>query len=328
VSETVCFGEVLLVGGGAIALQAHLPLLRGLPGLRRLVLFELAPARRREIQERFADDRVLEFPESLPVGRAFDLAVLATPPQFHLEDFQRLEPTCARFVLEKPMARDLADAEEIARHAETTGKSVAVHLPRAEISAFDALADLYRNSRYGALRRVEIHDGRVFDWPSVSPALFSREITGGGVLVDLGPHVLERLLAVFGSLDVQECRVDCDRGAVEANVRLELTGDGRVPILVQMSRNRNLSGTALFEFEQATCRIGLMDPDLELTTAGGQRLRVRPVDDEGDVGFATMVGRFYRRRVVEGRSNLARAVQTMRLMDRAYRIAQPFSEGF
>lgn len=314
------FQDVLLVGGGAIALEAHLPRLRGLPGNRRVVLFELDPGRRAEIRERFRDDTALELPEALPEA-PFDLAVLATPPRFHLPDVVRLAPRCSRFVIEKPLAHTREDAEEIARLLE--GRLLAVHMPRAELGAFDLLADLYRRRRYGALTSVQVHDGRVFDWPAVSPALFSKEISGGGVLMDLGPHVLERLLAVFASLDVRGCQVDGDRGAVEANAVLELVGDGEVPITVTMSRNRHLSGTATLAFEDAECRVGLMSPEVHV----GPFL-VRPKEDEGDVGFSTLVGRFYRRRVVEGRSDPARSLTVMRLLDDAYRVAGPMRGGF
>lgn len=314
------FPDALLVGGGAIALEAHLPRLRGLPGNRRVVLFELDPHRRAELRERFRDDQALELPDALPEG-PFDLAVLATPPKFHLPDVVRLAPRCARFVIEKPLAHTRRDAEEIVRLLE--GKLLAVHMPRAELGTFDVVADLYRRRRYGALLRVQVHDGRVFDWPAVSPALFSKDLSGGGVLMDLGPHVLERLLAVFESLELRDCRVDGDRGAVEANAVLELLGDGEVPVTVSLSRNRHLSNTALFHFQDAEARAGLMSPDLEVGT-----VTMRSREDTGPVGFGELVRRFYQRRVVEGRPDARRALAVMRLLAQAYERARPLRGGF
>lgn len=319
------FQDVLLVGGGAIALEAHLPRLRGLPGNRRVALFELNPERRAEIRERFRDDAALELPDALPED-PFDLAVLATPPRFHLQDVERLAPRCPRFVIEKPLAHTLADAEAIARLLE--GRHLAVHMPRAELGAFALVADLYRRRRFGALVSMQVHDGRVFDWPAVSPALFSKELSGGGVLMDLGPHVLERLLALFATLEVRGCRVDGDRGAVEANAVLDLLGDAEVPVTVAMSRNRRLSGTATLTFQEAECRVDLMGPQVRLTPATGLPLEFRATEDAGDVGFGTLVSRFYQRRVVEGRTDPSRSVQVMRLLDEAYRLAQPFRGGF
>lgn len=314
------FPDVLLVGGGAIALEAHLPRLRGLPGNRRVVLFELDPQRRAWIRERFRDDAALELPDALPEGR-FDLAVLATPPRFHLPDVVRLAPRCDRFVIEKPLAHTRQDAEEIARLLE--GKLLAVHMPRAELGTFDVLADLYRRQRFGPLLRVQVHDGRVFDWPAVSPALFSKELSGGGVLMDLGPHVLERLLALFTTLELEDCRVDGDRGAVEANAVLDLLGDGEVPITVSLSRNRNLTNTAHFHFQEAEARAGLMAPELQVGD-----VTIRSQGDAGPVGFGELVRRFYQRRVVEGRSDATRSVAVMRLLGEAYERARPLQGGF
>lgn len=314
------FPDVLLVGGGAIALEAHLPRLRGLPGNRRVVLFELNPQRRAEIRDRYRDDASLELPDALPEER-FDLAVLATPPKFHLPDVVRLAPLCERFVIEKPLAHTLRDAEEIALRLE--GKLLAVHMPRAELGTFERVADLYRHRRYGALLQVEIQDGRVFDWPAVSPALFSKDLSGGGVLMDLGPHVLERLLALFATLELVECRVDGDRGAVEANAVLDLLGDGKVPVTVALSRNRHLSNTAEFRFEQADGRAGLMAPDLQIGD-----VTLRSLEDAGSVGFGELVRRFYQRRVVEGGADVTRSLAVMRLLDRAYEVARPLQGGF
>lgn len=323
--ETPTFPRVLLAGGGAIALEAHLPQLRGLPGNRRVVLYELSASRRAAIRERYRDDVALELPEQLPEG-PFDLAVLATPPGCHLQEVLRWRPSCPRFVLEKPMARTLEEARAIASNLE--GALMAVHMPRAELAAFDVLKDLYTQGRYGALQAVQIHDGRVFDWPSVSAALFSKEMSGGGVMVDLGPHILERLLHLFTGLEVEQCLVDGDRGAVEANAVLQLRGDDRIPVTVTMSRNRHLSGTAVLTFAEAEARVGLMAPTVHLAPRQGPGMTLCPDEDTGSVPFRTLVARFYQRRVVEGRSHPGRALEVMRLLDEAYRVARPLQGGF
>jgi predicted dehydrogenase len=319
------FPRVLLAGGGAIALEAHLPQLRGLPGNRCVVLYELSAARRAAIRKRYRDDVALELPEKLPEG-PFDLAVLATPPSCHLQEVLRWRPSCPRFVIERPMARTLEEARAIVSNLE--GALMAVHMPRAELAAFDVLKDLYDRGRYGTLQSVQIHDGRVFDWPSVSPALFSKEMSGGGVMMDLGPHILERLLHLFTTLKVEQCLVDGDRGAVEANAVLHLRGDGRIPVTVEMSRNRHLSGTAVFTFAEAEARVGLMAPTVHLVPRQGPGIVLCPDEDTDPVPFRTLVARFYQRRVVEGRSRSDRALEVMRLLDEAYRVARPLQGGF
>jgi predicted dehydrogenase len=98
----------------------------------------------------------------------------------------------------------------------------------------------------GELKGFEVEWGFVYDWPVASGFFFSKEQAGGGVLIDLGSHVLDLLLWWLGDVVEVEYRDD-SLGGVEADCRLSLALKGQTePIngTVVLSRLRNLENRA------------------------------------------------------------------------------------
>jgi len=78
-------------------------------------------------------------------------------------------------------------------------------------------------------------EGGPFRWPLRSAAYFDRETSGGGVLADLGPHLLDLLAWWLGPLSLRRASDDA-MGGVEANALLELAA-GRVEGRIRLSRD-------------------------------------------------------------------------------------------
>ena len=60
-----------------------------------------------------------------------------------------------------------------------------------------------------------VREGRVYDWPSLTDAPLRKESAGGGVLIDVGVHVLDSLHFCLGELAVMDY-ADDSFGGVEA----------------------------------------------------------------------------------------------------------------
>ncbi len=87
-------------------------------------------------------------------------------------------------------------------------------------------------------------------------------MAGGGVLLDIGVHVLDLLLWWLGDLSVVEYRDDA-LGGVESDCEMVLAKSDATPIsgAVEISRTRNLRNTCIFEGERATLEAGIWDSD-------------------------------------------------------------------
>jgi predicted dehydrogenase len=328
--------SALLVGGGAVGIDHHLPRIRGLLGIERVCVVEPDPARRRALEARFARSRGLRVAPAIPdpaapAGERLALAVIASPPRFHLEGYQGVAARAEQVLIEKPIAADVASAERIAAQARASGQRVLVNLIRRALGAYRLIRELRRERTFGELERVVLAEGSVFRWPSVSLAPFSRELGGGGVLMDTGPHALDLLLQVFQGLALERAWMDASAPAVEANCTLELIGDAEIPVELVLSRNRNLSNTARFQFSEALLRAGVRDERIEVIPRRGSPYEIRPVGGGVDASFAGLFDAFYRRfllaRDPEG-PGPDESLAALRIIERAYQIAHPMPGAF
>jgi len=327
----------VLIGGGAVATGFHLPRLRLLPGCGHVTIVETALHRREELRREFARDGSVEILENLPDGRRFAFGVIATPPRFHLEYFERLKDAAAEIVIEKPLAMNATEARRIREACAAGGPRVYVALIRRTLGGFALVRRMRESGRFGALRGVTIAEGAVFRWPAVSLGSFSRQQNGGGVLMDTGPHTIDLLFQVFDGVECRRAWMDADvRGAgdaIEANCTLELLADGAVPVSLTLSRNRNLSNSAVFEFESARCSLGVRDDVVKVEMGNGVVLQAVPDDEPGAPGkdFKGLFDRFYRRfpaRHDNGGVSPEESERVLRVIDAAYANAGPVRGGF
>jgi predicted dehydrogenase len=115
------------------------------------------------------------------------------------------------------------------------------------------IRDLVRNQNLGAVRRFEISEGGAFQWPAQSASFFQKSASQGGVLADLGVHVLDLILWWFGMPETVRYEDDA-MGGLEANCRIELTFAGGVGGTVRLSRDAPLPNETVIEFERGWVR--------------------------------------------------------------------------
>jgi len=173
--------HAMLIGGGAVAIEFHLPRIFAVLGASRVEIVENDPARCAALSDRFRRDRRIEIVMQPDFARQRDLVVIATPPKFHADYFHEVAGSARGVVIEKPVAIDVAKAESIRSGISTDGPMVWVNLLRRCLTSFSLLRDLWREGRFGALESVELNEGRVYAWEAASMGSFSKELNGGGV---------------------------------------------------------------------------------------------------------------------------------------------------
>ncbi len=189
--------SVILVGAGRRGLGAHLP---ALDSCRYLSLTGIIDTKERIAQLRETPALSVPMYDSLDpvlVGPRPDLAIVATPHDSHVPLAAKLLRAGVPTLLEKPparSARELATLLELSRDLQTP---LATSLPFHYRACHQPFIQL--------LRSAELTDSEVNICASV-PRLqgadswrLSRERAGGGVLIDLGYHYLELLVACLGA---------------------------------------------------------------------------------------------------------------------------------
>lgn len=314
----------------------HLPRLLTLCGMQRVAIVEVDARRRAELAVKFGARQDIQLLARLPEETRYALAVIATPPRLHAPYVDDLKLRCQKLLIEKPLAHDLAAAEAIAASlADAPCQPFVCHIRRA-LRSFPLVRELRRRGTFGRLLTVRVAEGGVFSWKAASIGSFSRQLNGGGVLQDTGPHALDLLCQVFADLTLERSWMDADlkqgTQAIEANCVLALRGDGEVPVQLALSRNRNFSNQAQFRFEGALVSVDVRDNTLSValddTTGmtgvalGGplQRLEYHELFDA-----------FYRRYILAGDNRgvtVNDALRVTRLIDAAYASAELVARGF
>ena len=327
------YKNVLLVGGGAMGI-AHIPRVFGLLGTESLAILETSAERGRFLRESYKRDPRVQVFDKLPSSGRYDLAVVCTPPKYHYPYFAELLDQVDAFIIEKPMTIASNDARKIVDESLKAGKPVFVNLLRRSLAGYKFLRRIYLEDIFGPLESAEIHEGAVFSWQAVSRGSFSKELNGGGVLMDTGAHTLDLLLQVFDDLEVSEAYMDAEPEAIEANCVLKATGDSRVPVVINLSRNRQLSNQARFCFAGASISLGVSGNLLNVKDKRGLSYQLLPdgirLEDEPPT-YADLLDAFYVAHIAHGDNRgvgPSESLKAVTQMERAYAMALPLEGVF
>lgn len=256
---------IILVGCGAVARQFYAPALREAERLgwaRVAGLADPSASARAELARVFPGAAARAGLAEVDLGEGA-LVIVASPPRFHREHVLAALARGWHVLCEKPMASSAAECEEMVRAAAAAGRVLAAgHYKRffpnhawlkAAIAAGEA-------GPLGGLRSVRIREGGKFSWPAASDSFFRPEQTPGGVLLDIGVHVLDLLrwwLGEPGRIDY----ADDARGGLEANARLRAEfsprggAGGSVAVDLRLSRDWATENVYVFRFARGEARL-------------------------------------------------------------------------
>ena len=189
--------RIALVGCGGIAEQFHLPILRGHEQLELTALVERDLDRCKRMSASYQVPISLEDQSQLNSDQ-IDAVVLATPPAHHALGAMDLMRRGFHVMVEKPMALTLEDAREMCRVAEEAGVVLSVGVYKRLLPVVQLVKSLVLSKQFGRVLSCEAHWGGMGGYASATLGSMRRETAGGGVLMDLGPHVLDVLIEWFG----------------------------------------------------------------------------------------------------------------------------------
>jgi predicted dehydrogenase len=138
-----------------------------------------------------------------------DAVIIALPTYLHLQCVKQAAEAKKHIFLEKPIARNVEEAKEIILAARKNSVKLMIGYPMRFNTDFRALKEKINNGTLGDIEIANttyISSGPFFhraDGYSPVPVpewWFNRELTGGGVLIDLGSHMINLLRWYFGEI--------------------------------------------------------------------------------------------------------------------------------
>ncbi|MGW5675017.1 Gfo/Idh/MocA family protein [Streptomyces sp. NPDC003860] len=159
-----------------------------------------------------------------------DALSVCTPNDAHAESVIAALDAGVAVLCEKPLAATAAAARRMAEHP--AAHLLSVNLPfRCHPLAAPLAAAAGAGVRH-VTAVVATPGNRV--WRAYTPWYGDRARAGGGALLDLGPHLLDLLVTVFGAPEVRECTVDAPD--VEERALVELAFPGDLPATLRIDR--------------------------------------------------------------------------------------------
>ncbi|MFJ6663405.1 Gfo/Idh/MocA family oxidoreductase [Streptomyces sp. NPDC091383] len=210
--------RVGLIGYGLAGSVFHAPLIAATEGLVLDTVATSNPERQRQARDAFPDVTLAAAPEDL-FARAgeLDLLVVAAPNKTHVPLATAALEAGLPVVVDKPVAGTAAEARALAALAEDRGLLLSVFQNRRWDNDFLTLRALLDDGALGEVRRFESRFERWRPRPKGGWRESGDPAEIGGLLYDLGSHVVDQALVLFGPAAEVYAEADIRRPGAEAD---------------------------------------------------------------------------------------------------------------
>lgn len=195
--------NVGLLGFGMAGSMFHAPFIANVAGLR---LQKIKANRAESIalaNARYPAAEVVAHEQDIFNDAAIDLVVVATTSPTHYHMAKAALQAGKHVLVDKPFKVTSAEADELIALAREKGKLLTVYQNRRWDSDFKTVRKVLSQQLLGELVEYEAHFDRFRN--EVKPGTWKEEdLPGTGILYDLGTHLIDQALCLFGEpLEVQ-----------------------------------------------------------------------------------------------------------------------------
>jgi len=201
--------NVGLIGFGLAGRSFHAPVISAVPGMRLAAILQRQGD---EAASAYPQAKIVRSLDELLAIPDLQLIVIATPNDTHAP-FARAALAAGRnVVVDKPFTTSYQEAVDLVKFAEKFGKLLTVYQNRRYDGDFQAIRQLVAEGALGRIVRFETNYDRFR--PNLKPnAWREKPEPGAGILFDIGPHLIDQAMILFGKPE-----------AITADVRIEREG--------------------------------------------------------------------------------------------------------
>ena len=173
----------------------HAPFLTTNPGFKFKALVERSA---KKAQARYPDAISYDTIDELINDDEIELIVVNTPNYTHLDYTLKALAAGKHVLLEKPAAVTAAEVKIIFDAAREANRHVMLYQNRRYDSGFFSVKQIIESGRLGEL--IEVHFRYDRYKSSIGPKVFkeSGAVPASGLVYDLGPHLIDNAIALFG----------------------------------------------------------------------------------------------------------------------------------
>jgi predicted dehydrogenase len=204
--------QVALIGYGSAGRFFHAPLISGVQGLNLACICTSQP---QAVQADWPQVRCVADPQAVFADPQIDVVVIATPNASHYALALAALQMGKHVVVDKPCTVTLAETEHLLQVAQEHGRVLTVFQNRRFDADFLALQQVLALGQLGRVVHVESHFDRYR--PHVPVRWREQNQPGSGLWVDLGSHLVDQALALFGEPDALSLDMACQRTGAQIN---------------------------------------------------------------------------------------------------------------
>ena len=209
--------NVGLIGFGFSGRVFHAPVIRAVDGLRLTTIVQ----RHGTPDPRYSDVEVVRSVEELLTG-TIDLVVIATPNTSHHPIAQQCLLAGRHVVIDKPFTTTLREAEELVQLGAVRRRVLSAYQNRRYVGDFVTLRNLLSEGVLGRVTLFESHFDRFR--PELRPGAWREQAQpGSGIWFDLGPHLLDQALVLFGTPQAVSADIRVEREGAAADDAFDVT---------------------------------------------------------------------------------------------------------
>ncbi|GIO02794.1 scyllo-inositol 2-dehydrogenase (NADP(+)) [Brevibacillus halotolerans] len=182
-----------IVGYGPSATTFHVPFLQASGHYEIVAVLSSKPEK---VRADLGDVQVASQLHELLQNPKVELVIITTPTSLHYEMVKEAIQAKVHIVVEKPFVVTTREADELIELNKLTGKVLSVYQNRRWDNDFLTIQRLYQEGRLGEIYHFESHYDRYR--PEVRDRWRENAGPGSGILYDLGSHLLDQAIMMFG----------------------------------------------------------------------------------------------------------------------------------
>ncbi len=277
--------EPLRVGviGLGYAGEQHLKNFLRVPNVEAVALAGLEEERLQELGGRYGVPNLYKSWEDLVARDDLDVVSIGAPNHLHAPIAIAALEGGRHVLCEKPLARTGAEAEEIVRAAREADRAVHVAFTQRERGDVQALKRHVDEGNLGRIYHAKATWMRRNGIPGMGGWFTSKEMAGGGPLIDLGVHMVDMALFLMGNPKVESvsCATYAELGPRGRGGRVDMglmKGDRPYEVEDLATAFLRLSGGATLNLEAGWAAYRESSDDFGVTlygTDGGAEMKVK-----------------------------------------------------
>jgi len=210
--------RVAVIGYGLAGYAFHAPLIERTPGMRLSFIVTANAERAARARQRHPGATIVDSAERLwERSGEIDLVVVATPNASHVPLALAAMRAGLGVVIDKPLAATAADGRLLVDEARSRGLLLSVYQNRRWDGDFLTLRRLIAEGALGDVHRFESRFERWRPVPKGGWREHADPAEAGGMLYDLGSHLIDQALVLFGPATHVYAELDLRRPGVRVD---------------------------------------------------------------------------------------------------------------